>query len=308
MRILITGGCGFIGYHLVKFWQFPDVEVVILDIKLPPKKLKGLKYHFIWGSITDRNIVKRALIGVDYVFHLAAKISVPESMDYPYNYYNVNSLGTIIMLEESCIANVKHLVFASSSANYGTGLIVPKHENMLLEPRCPYAFTKIDGEYLCEMFRLEKKIKTTSLRFFNVYGEGQNPKAQYAAAIPKFITQCLNNETITLYGGEQTRDFIYVQDIVKGMVHVVINNIQGVYNLGTGKSISIKKLAYLIKYMTNSKSNINYLPPRAGDVMKGLACMNKFHKTGYTCDYNLYDGILNVIYYLKSQKSFPTDS
>jgi UDP-glucose 4-epimerase len=126
-------------------------------------------------------------------------------------------------------------------------------------------------------------------------------------------------EELKIYGntyntedGTCLRDYIHVMDVANGHLRALENmtRLSGykVYNLGTGKSISIKKLAYLIKYMSNSKSNINYLPPRAGDVMKGLACMNKFHKTGYTCDYNLYDGILNVIYYLKSQKSFPTDS
>ncbi len=304
MKILITGGSGFIGSHLVKFWQLPYVEIIILDVEKPPERLSGYNYTFIQGTITDRKKVAKCLEGVDYVFHLAAKISVPESMDDPLKYYATNTIGTIIMLEESEKAHVKHFIFASSSANYGLGLKIPKKEKMKLNPKCPYAFTKIDGEYLCEMFRKERGMKTTSLRFFNVYGEGQNPDVQYAAAIPKFIQQCLNNDTITLYGGEQTRDFIYVKDIVKGMVFCIVNNIQGIYNLGTGNNISIENLALLIKRLTNSVSVIQYLDNRAGDVPIGLACMEKLGKKGYICDYTLEDGIQRVIQYFRNPYSF----
>lgn len=297
MKILITGGSGFIGSHLVEFLQFPDIEIIILDENIPNFDIK-LNYTFIKGSVVNRELVAHALKGVDYVFHLAAKISVPESMTEPLKYYETNTKGTIILLEEAEKANVKHLVFASSSANYGSGLKIPKTEEMLLEPKCPYAFTKIDGEYLCEMFRQDRGFKTTSLRFFNVYGERQNPNAQYAAAVPKFVTQCLNNEDITLFGGQQTRDFIYVKDIVKGMVFVVLNNIQGVYNLGTGTNISIEKLAILIQKLTKSKSKINYLPERAGDVLVGLACIKKLKERGFKLDYTLEEGVKRVIEYL----------
>lgn len=304
MKILITGGSGFIGCHLVKFWQFPEVEIIILDEQKPPEKLNNYKYTFVQGTITDREKVAKCLEGVDYVFHLAAKISVPESMNDPLKYYGTNTLGTIIMLEESEKAKIKHFVFASSSANYGTGIKIPKKERMRLNPKCPYAFTKIDGEYLCEMFRKERKMKTTCLRFFNVYGEGQNPDAQYAAAVPKFIQQCLNNDKISLYGGNQTRDFIYVKDIVKGMVFCVVNNIQGIYNLGTGKNISIENLAILIRRLTKSLSIIDYLNERAGDVPAGLACMKKLGKTGFNCDYSLEQGIQRVIEYFQNPYSF----
>jgi len=300
MKILITGGCGFIGSHLVEFWQFPDVEVIILDKVCPSNRLSGMDYTFISGTITDRNCVKKAMKDVDYVFHLAADISVPESMTNPLKYYGTNTMGTIIVLEEAEIANVKHLVFASSSANYGSGLKIPKTENMVLEPKCPYAFTKIDGEYLCEMFRQERGLKTTSLRFFNVYGEGQNPNAQYAAAVPKFVTQCLSGEKITLFGGSQTRDFIYVKDIVRGMVFSVVNNVQGIYNLGTGVNISIKNLAQLIRNMTFSSSIIEYLPIRAGDVPVGLASMKRLEKLGFKCEFDMDQGIQNVINYLST--------
>lgn len=302
MKILITGGSGFIGSHLVEFWQFPDVDVIILDEKSPGDRLYGLNYKFIQGTITDREKVRQVLEGVDYVFHLAAKISVPESMSEPLKYYGTNTIGTLILLEEAEKANVKHFVFASSSANYGTSLKIPKKENMLLQPKCPYAFTKIDGEYLCEMFRKERKLKTTSLRFFNVYGEGQNPNAQYAAAVPKFVQQCLNKENITLFGGQQTRDFIYVKDVVKGMVFVVLNNIQGIYNLGTGKNISIEDLAILIRTLTKSISIINYLSERAGDVKVGLACMKRLKKYGFECDYTLDEGIKRVIHYFQQNE------
>jgi len=299
MKILVTGGSGFIGSHLVNFWNIPNVHVVILDEKTPKYSIQP-NYSFIKGTIMDRPTVAKAMEGVDYVFHLAAKISVPESMTEPLKDYETNTMGTIIVLEEAEKANVKHLVFASSSANYGTGLIIPKTENMLLEPKCPYAFTKIDGEYLCEMFRNERGLKTTSLRFFNVYGEGQNPNAQYAAAVPKFVTQCLNNEKITLFGGNQTRDFVYVKDIVRAMSFCVMNNVEGIYNVGTEKNISIEKLAILIRKLTKSISVIDYLPERAGDVPVGLASMKKLKDKGFTLEYTLEEGIKNVIQYLRN--------
>lgn len=307
MKVLITGGSGFIGSHLVKFWQFPNVDVIIYDERRPPDRLVGYNYTHIMGTITDRDKLAKALEGVDYVFHLAAKISVPESMDDPLKYYGTNTIGTIILLEECEKAKIKHFVFASSSANYGPSLKIPKKEKMYLEPKCPYAFTKIDGEYLCEMFRKERGLKTTSLRFFNVYGEGQSPKAQYAAAVPRFIEQCLNNQKITLYGGNQTRDFIYVKDVVKGMVFCVINNIQGIYNLGTGKNISIENLAILIRRLTKSISMIEYLPERAGDVPVGLASMKKLGKKGFKCDYTLEQGIQRVIKYFQNPYFFDSE-
>lgn len=306
MKILITGGSGFIGSHLVKFWQIPDVDVIIYDKEKPGERLIGSRYTYVQGTITDREKVANVMKGVDYVFHLAAEISVPESMDDPLKYYRTNTIGTIIVLEEAEKANVKHFVFASSSANYGTGLRIPKKETMRLDPKCPYAFTKIDGEYLCEMFRKERGLKTTSLRFFNVYGEGQNPDAQYAAAVPKFVQQCMNKEKITLFGGDQTRDFIYVKDVVKGMVFCVVNNIQGIFNLGTGQNISIENLAILIRNLTTSISMIEYLPERAGDVPVGLASMQRLEKRGFKCDYTLEQGVKRVIRYF--QNSFLSDS
>jgi UDP-glucose 4-epimerase len=307
MKILITGGSGFIGSHLVKFWQIPHVDVIIFDNQIPPERLSGYNYTFIQGTITDREKVANVMRGVDYVFHLAAEISVPESMDNPLKYYGNNTIGTIILLEEAEKAKVKHFVFASSSANYGYGLRIPKKETMLLRPKCPYAFTKIDGEYMCEMFRKERGLKTTSLRFFNVYGEGQNPDAQYAAAVPKFVQQCLNNEKITLFGGSQTRDFIYVGDIVKGMVFCVMNKIEGIFNLGTGKNISIENLAILIRRLTKSISMIDYLPVRAGDVPVGLAGMKRLEKRGFICDYTLEQGIQKVITYFQNPLSFDSE-
>lgn len=299
MRILITGGSGFIGSHLVEFWQFPNVEIIVLD-EIQTDNLNGLDYIFVKGTITNRELVRKAMIGVDYVFHLAAKISVPESILQPLQYYGTNTIGTIIVLEEARRAKVKHLVFASSSANYGNSLQIPKTEDMALKPKCPYAFTKIDGEYLCEMFREENTIKTTCLRFFNVYGERQNPHASYAACIPSFITQCIDNRPITIFGGNQTRDFIYVKDVVKGMVFCIVNNIQGIYNLGTGRNIKIRELAQLIRKQTKSNSVIEYLPHRKGDVMVGLACMKKLSQYGFICEFPLDNGIERVIRYFQN--------
>ena len=167
------------------------------------------------ARILDRGARARAMQGVDYVFHLAAMISVPESMQKPVECNEINTTGTLVVLEEAARAGVKKLVFSSSAAIYGDNPVTPKVETMLPEPKSPYAITKLDGEYYCGMFTREGRLPTACLRYFNVFGPRQDPKSQYAAAVPIFIDRAMKNEPITIYGdGEQTRDFIYVKDIV----------------------------------------------------------------------------------------------
>jgi UDP-glucose 4-epimerase len=162
--------------------------------------LAGFRYELIEGSILDRETVRRAMAGVDYVFHLAAMISVPESMRAPVECNALNATGTLIVLEEAAKAGVKKLVLSSSAAIYGDNPVTPKRETMLPEPKSPYAITKLDGEYYCKLFTAEGRLATTSLRYFNVFGPRQDPQSAYAAAVPIFIDRAVKQEAITIYG------------------------------------------------------------------------------------------------------------
>jgi len=199
MKILVTGGAGFIGSHIVEHYQESGAEIRVLDNLRTGYRhnLDGLRHHFIEGSVTDRALVRQAVDGVDYVFHLAAMVSVPESMANPGECVDINVHGLLNVLEEAAAAGVRKLVFASSAAVYGDNPTVPKTETMLPEPKSPYAITKLDGEHYLGLFQREGLLETAALRFFNVFGPRQDPNSAYAAAVPIFIRKALAGEPIT---------------------------------------------------------------------------------------------------------------
>ena len=201
MRILVTGGAGFIGSHIVEHFQ-GKAEVRVLD-NLRSGYLKNIapfKVEFINGSVLDKDILSKAMEGVDYVFHLAAMISVPESMGKPVECVEINTIGTLNVLEAAAQAGVKKMTLSTSAAIYGDNPVVPKREDMFPEPKSPYAETKLSGEYYCGIYTKEGRLNTACLRYFNVFGPRQDPKSQYAAAIPIFISKALRNEPITIFG------------------------------------------------------------------------------------------------------------
>ena len=303
MKILITGGAGFIGSHIVEHYQDRADEIVVLDnLRTGYKKnLDGLKCTFIEGSITDREAVRKAVQGVDYIFHMAALISVPESMTKIAECVELNVNGLINVLEEASAAGVKKIVLASSAAIYGDNPTVPKVETMYPEPKSPYAITKLDGEYYLNMFRAEGKINTAVVRFFNVFGPRQDPKGAYAAAVPIFIEKAVKGEDITVYGdGEQTRDFIYVKDIVGALSFAVETpEVQGVFNAGYGGQITINALAEKIISAAGSSSKVLHLPERAGDVKHSRASADKLLSAGWTPKYTLDEGLATTLAYFK---------
>ena len=202
MKILVTGGAGFIGSHIVEHYQDKAEEIRVLDNLRTGylRNLEGLRHTFIEGSICDRELVRQAVQGVDYIFHMAALVSVPESMSKISECIDINVNGLLNVLEEASAAGVKKIVLASSAAIYGDNPTVPKLEAMYPEPKSPYAITKLDGEYYLNMFRAEGKINTAAVRFFNVFGPRQDPKGAYAAAVPIFIEKAVKGEDITVYG------------------------------------------------------------------------------------------------------------
>ncbi|MFA6931405.1 MAG: NAD-dependent epimerase/dehydratase family protein [Lentisphaeria bacterium] len=298
MRILVTGGAGFIGSHIVEHFH-QQAEVRVLDNLRSgyEKNLASFKVELLQGSVLDSEMLKKAMNGVDYVFHLAAMISVPESMHKPVECVNINTIGTLNVLDAAAQAGVKKLCLSSSAAIYGDNPTVPKLENMFPEPKSPYAETKLSGEYYCGMYSREHALPTACLRYFNVFGPRQDPGSQYAAAIPIFVSRAVQNQPITIFGdGEQTRDFIFVKDIVAANVFFATQSEStGVFNVAYGGRVTIKELAAKIIKLTNSESEIVHLPEREGDVKHSQACIEKLEQSGFKPSFDFDAGLASTI-------------
>lgn len=302
-KIVVTGGCGFIGSHIVSQALDRGIEVVVIDnlhtgYQENLASLAGYdQIKWINASILDKSILQKAFKGADSVFHLAALISVPESMDKPDSYVNVNVLGTLNVLEAARQNDVSSVVLSSSAAVYGDNPVIPKTEQMTPEPKSPYAITKLDGEYYCDLYTREYGIRATSLRYFNVFGPRQDPNSQYAAAMPIFISKAVKNEPITIFGdGGQTRDFIYVNDVVQANFLAAEKGSGGVFNTAWGRRITIKELAERIIRLTNSKSEIIYQAERSGDIRHSMASNQKIiNYLGFQASSDLDKGIMETI-------------
>ena len=294
MKILVTGGAGFIGSHIVEHFQGRAEVRVLDDLRSGFKhNLAGFEHEFIEASILDRDAVRGAMQGVDYVFHLAAMISVPESVAKPAECEELNAKGTLIVLEEAALAGVKKFVLSSSAAIYGDNPSVPKVETMQPEPKSPYASTKLEGEVYCEKFTMEGRLQTACLRYFNVFGPRQDPGSQYAAAVPIFIRRALGGDPISIYGdGEQTRDFIYVKDIAAANAWIATESAAtGVFNVACGGKITINDLASTICRLTGSRCEIQHAPERAGDVKHSLASVDKLRAAGFIPRWSFAEGL-----------------
>jgi UDP-glucose 4-epimerase len=289
MRVLVTGGAGFIGRHITEYFQH-RAEVRVLDNLRSGLKsnLSGLNCQFIVGSILDRDLVREAMKGVDFVFHLAAVASVQESMQNPNECAEINTRGTVIILEEAARAGVKKLIFSSSAAIYGDNSTNPKIESMPAQPKSPYAISKYEGERQCCSFTDEGRLATVSLRYFNVFGPYQNPTSKYAAVVPAFMAKATSNEPIMIFGdGCQTRDFIYVDDVVAANVFFALKSqATGIFNVACGRPITVTDLALTIRKLTNSTCTIDYGAERLGDVKHSVASIDKMHAAGFkpVCD------------------------
>jgi UDP-glucose 4-epimerase len=284
MKILVTGGAGFIGSHIVQ--QLHErAEVRVLDNFASGFRhnLNGLRCDLIEGSILDRDRLRRAMEGVDYVFHLAAMVSVPESVQKPKECSEINTHGTEMVLEEAARAGVKKLAFSSSAAVYGNNPVVPKVETMTPEPVSPYGATKREGEMLCDRFTQEGRLTTVCFRYFNVFGPRQNPRSQYAAAVPAFIERALQNEPLLIHGdGEQTRDFVPVQTVAAANIFLATQSqATGLYNVAGGEAININQLARQICELAGSSSELRHVAERMGDIKHSCANIARLKATGF---------------------------
>ena len=305
-RILITGGAGFIGSHLARHFA-TQAEVTVLDDLRSGHagNLEGVRCRFLPGSILDAAALKQAIAGAEEIYHLAAMISVPESVAKPAECAELNTEGTRRVLDAALTAGARKVVLASSAAIYGDNPTVPKVESMLPEPKSPYAETKLAGEKLLEQYRVTHGLGTTSLRFFNVFGPRQDPRSAYAAAVPIFIAKALCDDPISIHGdGGQTRDFIHVTDIVAALAYTGDSkDMSGTYNVGYGQSQSILALAQEIIQLTGSKSKIEHLPPRAGDIRHSVASTKRLLSAGWKPRSSVSAGLAETVNYFRRLKA-----
>lgn len=298
-KVLVTGGSGFIGGHLVRALLEQGAEVVVLDNFRTghPRNIEGLPVRLVRGCITDREVVREAVRGCDTVFHLAALVSVPESMERIHECVSLNVTGLLTVLEEAAAAGARKLVLSSSAAIYGDDPEVPKREDMRPAPKSPYAITKLDGEYYCALFAATGRIETACLRYFNVFGPRQDPRSAYAAAVPIFIRRALAGKPITIHGdGGQTRDFVFVKDVVAAnLFAAAAAGLTGVFNVGYGGSITINAIAEHIRAQTGGRGSIIHEAPRAGDVRHSRASADKLRAAGWAPGYDLESGLAETL-------------
>jgi UDP-glucose 4-epimerase len=304
MEVIITGGAGFIGSALAKEFSKKH-EVIVID-DLSTGRIENVEdgdIKFVTGSVTKLDLLRQIFNDADYVFHQAAIPSVPRSIEDPIRTNEVNVTGTLNVLIASWDGGVKKVIYASSSSVYGDTLELPKREDMRPEPKSPYAVTKLMGEYYCKVFNEVYHLKTVSLRYFNVYGPKQDPFSEYAAVIPRFIKRVQEGKPPIIYGdGKQTRDFTYVLDVVRANMLAMESNATGVFNIASGKRISINKLANKITEIIGIGMNLSPIheKPRAGDIKHSWADVSLAReKLGYEPKYSIDEGLEEVIKWFK---------
>jgi len=269
MKVLITGGAGFVGTNLT-------IELLKIghDVKIIDDLSTGLEQNvpkdaeFIKASILDLEKLYNAAKNSDVIVHLGARGSVPRSIKDPVATHNVNSTGTLNVLEAARV-NESHYIFSSSSSVYGSNMALPKNENMVLKPLTPYAASKMSGEALSLSYSNSFALSVSTFRFFNIFGPWQRPDHEYAAVIPKWISKCLAGDEIEIFGnGEQTRDFTYVTTVVQVIVNCISNKVlhPEPVNLAYGNNISLNQVVSLLRD-TFPTLKVKYLTPRNGDVL-----------------------------------------
>lgn len=287
-NILITGGLGFIGSHIANE-LLDENEVLILD-NLSTGKINNLKdtnhenLKIVKEDIrnTDLNDLTS---NIDYIFHLAAMASVPLSIDEPVECSDINVNATIKLLKSAVDNDVKKIIFSSSSSVYGQNKNMPLKETEQPMPMSPYAASKASCELYLKAFYDSYGLNYVSLRYFNVFGPGQDKNSQYAAVIPNFISTILEGKQPEIYGdGEQTRDFIFIKDVVRANVNAAESDFNGIINVASGKKLSINQLYEIVRKTLNSDMQPKYLPERQGDIKHSLADISNLAKINCRVD------------------------
>lgn len=301
-NILITGGAGFIGSNLVEYLVKKGYSVTVIDNLSTGSKinLSGSLGHINFQKLDIENIdaIKKHCTNVDAIIHLAAIGSVLYSIQNPLKCHDVNINSTLKLLDFAAKNNVQKFVFASSCAIYGNPNNCKKvNECFTPQPLTPYALTKLTIEYYCKLYTEFYNLNTVSLRFFNVFGPRQSADSDYSAVIPKFISKLSNNEPPFIYGdGTQTRDFVFVKDVISA-TELAMNSTQtGIYNIGTGNSYSVNELYNLICKILNKQIQPVYKNARDGEVRFSNSDISLAQKQlGYYPQYDLENGLITLI-------------
>ena len=313
---LITGGAGFIGSHLAAALVARGDHVRVLDdlssgslANLEPLGLgepeSGAPVEFYRGDVIDADLASRACRGVHGVFHEAAQVSVPASIDDPRRSYEVNVLGTLTVLEAARTAGVERLVFAASSAAYGDSEELPKVETMAPRPRSPYASGKLASEALLEVWGHAHGLRTVSLRYFNVFGPRQADDSPYSGVIAIFARRLLAGEPVTIHGdGQQTRDFVFVDDVVRANLAAMAGDVEPgeVLNVGTGRAIRLEELYRHLAELAGCDEPPRFGPGRAGDVRHSRADIGRIRaRLGWQPEVAWEDGLARTLAWYRSR-------
>jgi UDP-glucose 4-epimerase len=292
-NIIITGGLGFIGSHITNE-LIENNKITIIDNESSGKKenLDNPKHPNLTIIKEDINNLdlNDVLKGKDYVFHLAAMASVPLSINEPLKCNENNLNATIKLAIASKEEKIKKIIFSSSSAVYGENTNTPLSEDEPLMPNSPYAASKASSELYLQSFEKNYGLNSVSLRYFNVFGPKQDINSQYAAVIPNFIYALINNKKPVIYGdGNQTRDFIFIKDIVRANIASCESSYNGILNIASGKKLSINELFKIIQRILKSDIEVEYLDARKGDIKHSLANINKMNEINFKVDSNLFE-------------------
>ena len=280
-RFLLTGGAGFIGSHIVKRLVGEGAVVRVVDNLSTGQvaRLENLRcsIEYVEADLADNLVSDEVVKDVDYVLHQAAVPSVQRPVCDPIGTNRANVTATLNLLESCRKAKVRRFVYAASSSAYGDTEVLPKSEEMPPNPLSPYALQKLAGEHYCKLYYSLYGLETVCLRYFNVFGPGQDPHSEYSAVIPKFISKLLINELITVYGdGEQSRDFTYVENVVDAnLLALQATKACGkVLNVGCGERITLNTLIQLLEEIVGVKAKVSYSASKPGDVRHSLADIN----------------------------------
>lgn len=312
-KCLITGGAGFIGSHLVEACLEKGHKVVILDDlstgKMENLPLEHAGIEFVKGSINDRTLLlalREKHPDISYLFHLAAIASVIRSMENPIATHEVNFQGTLLLLDVFKDLRLKKFVYASSAAVYGNTSIIPVGESACPDPLSPYGADKLQGEHYLRIFNDAFHVPTVACRFFNVFGERQDPSSPYSGVISIFFDRTMakrngKESALTIFGdGKQSRDFIYVKDVVRAWLHLAeAVHIRGqVFNIGYGKRTTILELANKVKTLLGVPMDIISEKERKGDALHSEASIDKLKSTGFDFGYDFDDGLKRLSRFL----------
>jgi nucleoside-diphosphate-sugar epimerase len=307
---LVTGGAGFVGSNICEELVGQGHSVRVVD-DLSTGRIDNLKdlmdrIEFVRADVCDVDAVDKAMDGVSYVLHQAAIPSVPRSMKEPLRVNQSNVMGTLTVLESARRHGVKRVVFASSSSVYGDSESLPKHEDMPLSPKSPYAVTKVVGEQYCRLYNSVFEVPVAVLRYFNVFGPKQDESSYYAGVICKFTNALLNEREVVVYGdGEQSRDFTYISNVVSANLSACTSEdaAGAIVNIGGGDRTTINELVAILSEITGVKATVEHTDPQPGDVRHSKADITRARELlGFEIGVGLRDGLERTVAWYSSAR------